>query len=282
MAMDGFIQAKEITKKYAKTFYFASCFLDNDKKNAAYAVYAICRLSDEAVDNMSVPLKRDLNRLKEKIDSAYSQLPLGESILSAFRQTVLQYKIPKRYFDELIQGMEMDLQKSRYANFEELYDYCYKVAGVVGLIMLKIFEYENPEAERYAVNLGVAMQLTNILRDIKEDFARGRIYLPEEEMTKYGLTDSMISQDKIDDNFRGFMRSQIQRARYFYRICTKGIKMIKDLRTRFVVLLMKDIYSSILDEIEKNRYDIYSRRAQVNTLKKSAIALKILAKGKYL
>jgi phytoene synthase len=178
--------------------------------------------------------------------------------------------------------MYMDLHKDRYDNFTELYYYCYKVAGVIGLIMLKIFGYDKPDAEKHAVNLGIAMQLTNILRDIKEDFGRGRIYLPQDEMKKFGITQEYLSNEVANHSFESFLKFQIERARQYYAYAAEGIKMINCRRSRFVVCAMKDIYAAILSAIERNKYDVFSRRAQVGTAGKLKIALSVLLRGEYI
>lgn len=281
--MDGFLLAKAITKHHAKTFYFASRFLKKEKRSSAYTVYAICRISDEAVDGKQDSSALDnLAILQQKIDSAYKNAPLADSLLSAFQQSINKYHIPKKYFDALIEGMHMDLYKNRYKNFEELYDYCYKVAGVVGLIMLEIFGYTDPKATDYAISLGVAMQLTNILRDVKEDFNRNRIYLPENEMQRFQVSKNDISRSQINENFKALMKFQIARSREYYEKAKQGIKMLDDLNSRFVVCAMADIYSGILNSIEKNDFDVFTRRACVSTPRKIIAVLKIIFKGKYL
>jgi phytoene synthase len=194
---DGFSTARAITKQHAKTFYFASHFLPEEKRPAAYAVYALCRISDDTVDAVSsstAAAAKNLSRIQDSLNAVYDNSPLTDDLLIAFKQTVATYAIPRLYFDELIDGMYLDLNKHTYEDFDELYRYCYKVAGVVGLIMLKIFGSNNPAAETHAVQLGVAMQLTNILRDIREDFQRGRVYLPQNELEKFGLSSDRLSQ----------------------------------------------------------------------------------------
>ncbi len=281
--MEGFLLAKAITKQHAKTFYFASRFLKKEKRSAAYAVYAICRISDEAVDSKQDSSALDnLAILQQKIDSAYKNAPLADSLLSAFQQSINKYHIPKKYFDALIEGMHMDLYKNRYKNFEELYDYCYKVAGVVGLVMLEIFGYTDPKTTDYAINLGVAMQLTNILRDIKEDFNRNRIYLPENEMQRFQVSENDISRSQINENFKALMKFQIARSKEYFEKAKQGIKMLDDLNSRFVVCAMADIYSGILNSIEKNDFDVFTRRACVSTPRKIIAVLKIIFKGKHL
>jgi len=270
----GFKKAKTITKNHARTFYLASRFLPEDKRLAAYSVYAICRITDESVDNPANT--GSLNKIKQEIDSAYSETKLDDDLLVAFRKTVDSYGIPKRYFDDLIDGMHLDLAKARYQNFKELKDYCYKVAGVVGLIMLKIFGYTDKRAETNAVELGTAMQLTNILRDIKEDLQKGRIYLPQDELKEFGVSESDISSSRLTENFKSFLKFQIDRARQFYAKAEPGIELINDRSCRRVTRIMKNLYSGILEEIENNNYDVFSQRAYVNNFKKLWRVLKIL------
>jgi len=279
----GFADAEVITKRYAKTFYFASRFLPKDKKLASFSVYAICRLSDESVDNIKhSSLVESLRKAQNDIASVYSGVELRDDILLSFKNTVYKYKIPKQYFDELIEGMYMDINKKRYENFNELYDYCYKVAGVIGLIMLNIFGYKDSKAEKYAISLGIAMQLTNILRDIKEDYHRKRIYLPQDEMRSFGVTEDNIAEEKNTGNFRELLKFQIKRARQYYANAEDGIKMIDNLRSRFVICAIKDMYSGILDVIKSNDYDIFSKRAHINNIEKLMVALKVFLKAEFL
>lgn len=280
--MDGFLIARAITKQYAKTFYFASRFLKKDKRKAAYTIYAICRISDETVDNAKIDYAgQNLEKLEKNIAAVYNQAVPEDAILSAFSQTVEKYKIPQEYFKDLIAGMYLDLRKNRYKNFAELYDYCYKVAGVVGLIMLQIFGYKDTRAQSYAVDLGIAMQLTNIVRDVKEDYLRGRIYLPEDEMKRFSVAETDIAAARINENIQQLLKFQIDRAREYYKNAKSGISLIEDRNSRFVVCAMANIYSGILNSIEKNNYDIFSRRAHVSISGKISAVLKIMLKGEY-
>jgi phytoene synthase len=283
LAQEGFSKARAMTKKHAKTFYFASRFLPHAKRNAAYAVYAVCRITDDAVDTATeASSSSNIHVIQEKIDAVYGGQALDDQLLLAFKETVESDNIPKQYFDELMAGMHMDLNKNRYENFNELYTYCYRVAGVVGLIMLKIFGSHYKEAEKYAVDLGIAMQLTNILRDIKEDFERGRIYLPGDEMERFGVSKDFIAGNKMNSDFIALLQFQIARARQYYQRSAKGIKMINNVLSRLVVCMMMEMYAGILNVIEENDYDVFSQRAHVTTAGKLGIAIKILFKGYYL
>ena len=277
----GFKEAQKLTKRYAKTFYFASKLLGRKKRQAAYSVYAICRISDDSVDGAGGCLEK-LKIIEKKIDSAYSSSCFQEPLSLAFKNTVNTYNIPKCYFDQLIKGMYLDLEKKNYANFDELYNYCYKVAGVVGLVMLQIFGCQNEKAKQSAVDLGIAMQLTNILRDIKEDLDRGRRYLPLNELKDYHIEAESLKLEKVSEEFVSLLKFQIQRARTYYQSSDKGIRMIADRRSRLVVCAMSKIYEAILGEIEKNNYDIFSSRASVSGLAKLGLLVKIIIDGKYL
>jgi len=272
----GFAEAKAITGHNAKTFYLSSRFLPKPKRYAAYVIYAVCRLSDDAVDiNISSPAQ-SLSRIKENIAMVYSEEFLTHQLLLALRKTVKEYDIPKEHFDEFIAGMQMDLSKKRYKNFAELYNYSYRAAGVIGLIMLEIFDQHNEAAKDYAVALGIAMQLTNIIRDIKEDYLRGRIYLPLDEMEKFGVCETDISRGIMNENLKGLLEFNARRAKEYYTECEKGIKMIRDARCRFVVRAMKEMYETLLDEMGKKHYNVFSKRARVNGFQKAGILLRIL------
>lgn len=272
----GFAQADKITRKYAKTFYFASPFLNKQKRQAAYAIYAVCRIADDYIDTLDRDTARQkLIKIQRDIDAAYDNGPIEEPLLLAFRHSIKTYNMPKKYFEDIIAGMYMDLNKNRYKNFAELYDYCYKVAGVVGLIMLQIFDCNATEARAYAVDLGIALQLTNIIRDIKEDYARGRIYLPQQELQRFGVTQEEIAQENLSANFKALLQFQIQRARQYYSRCLTGLSFIKNRGCRFLVLAIRQMYAAILEAIEKNDYNIFAGRTQVSNLKKIAIIFEL-------
>jgi 15-cis-phytoene synthase len=279
----GFLLAAGITKKAAKSFYFASHFMPGNTRHAAYAIYAICRLSDEAVDSgepKDAPTK--IREMEHHIACAYDSTQIHDPLLLAFRDTIETYRIPKCYFDQLIEGMRMDVAKTRYENFDELYAYCYKVAGVVGLIMYKVFEGHASDTQEAAIHLGIAMQLTNIVRDIKEDFLRARVYLPQDEIRAYGMSEKDIQQGKVTENLKEFLRFQISRARDYYAKAEQGIKLIPGRRCRLVICLMSRIYAGILRTIENAGFDVFSRRATVSYTEKIIISLGVLTKGEYL
>lgn len=266
MIKQGFDEARRITQKNARTFYLTSFFLPRRTRQAAYSIYAVCRLSDESVDDLRLrPQEKEqaLQQIKNKVALAFGEQPIDDPVLMAFRSTVQEFHIPYEYFRELLEGMSMDLVKTRYKNFHDLYTYCYRVAGVIGLIMLKIFECHDSDAEKYAIDLGVALQLTNILRDIKEDLVRERIYLPEDEMKRFSISEDYIRNQTVDQDFKDFMEFQIKRARDHFFRASQGLELIENKRCRFVAFLILELYAQILRQIEKNKFDVYNQRAFV-------------------
>jgi len=276
----GYKLSLEITREHARSFYFCSLLLDKEKRMAAYSVYAFARMMDDNFDRGSRGGTSDLEAWRGRIDSIYGTGDLGSPVFSALRETVGKYDIPARYFLELVSGMEMDLLKKEYRDFPELYEYCYRVAGVIGLIMIRIFGYSDEEALTAAEKMGVAMQLTNILRDIKEDLDMGRVYLPAEELERFGLSGESLRNRRIDRNFREFMGFQVQRARSFYGQARSGLELIPDPNSRFIAGLMGVIYSGILDSIENNGYDVFSRRHYVPFPRKILLSLGELIKNR--
>ena len=273
----GLTRARQITARYARTFYFASHFLPAHARRAAYVIYAICRLSDDAVDQAPpVPDWQTLAQMEANIAAAYAESPLADPLLLAFRQTVRQYRIPRDYFELLQEGLRWDTEKKRYADFAELYAYCYRVAGVVGLMMAHILvDTPTEEIKQHAVELGIAMQLTNILRDICEDHDRGRIYLPQNDMRSFGVTEQMIAAGRPEPSLRDLLQFQIQRARDFYQQANAGVPLLPGYRCRLVTALMSELYAKILAAIERNRYNL-TIRAATTTQEKIKTALHLL------
>ena len=279
-----FDECRDYTRNFAKSFYFSSFLLPKEKRAAAYAVYTFCRYADNIVDGSVMTsaenIREKFNELNSFLDEVYytmegerdpddirTALP-NQLNRSAFAQTVIKYKIPRKYFHDLIEGVCMDTEHKRYNTFAELENYCYKVASVVGLIMTEIFGYTHKAALPYAVYLGKAMQLTNILRDIKEDYQMGRIYLPAEELKWFEYTEGDIAGLNMNENFAMMMRFNIDRARAYYELSTHGFPYLTNDGSRTTVVLMYKIYSRILNEIEAYGYDVYSDRRFVSTAEK--------------
>ncbi len=260
---------RRITRHHAKTFYFASHGLPRATRAHAYAVYGYCRWADNAVDEAadSADAAARLDGARRALDIAYGEGPAPGG-LGAFRATVRDRKIPRHLFDSLLDGMNMDLSITRYDDFAALDQYCYRVAGVVGLMMTHVFGYRDEQCFPQAVALGRAMQLTNILRDVREDLDRGRIYLPIDELARFGLVEDDLRAGRVDDRFRAFMRFQIDRARENYREAERGVPWLVGGSSRLTVRLMGRLYAGILGAIERLDYDVLRSRAFVPTATK--------------
>ncbi|MDX2035482.1 MAG: phytoene/squalene synthase family protein [Isosphaeraceae bacterium] len=263
---------RAITRHHARTFYFASVCLPRDVRTHAYRVYGFCRwvdnLVDEASDTREAALR--LAHARELLLEVYGQRPLP-SAPAAFRSTVVERGIPLDDFLALLDGMEMDLVKMRYADFDELELYCHRVAGVVGSMMAHLFGFADARCLGAARALGLAMQLTNILRDVGEDLDRGRIYLPLSELERFGLDESSIMARRVDDRFRSFMQMQIARARSLYRESDSGVPDLIGGSSRLCTRVMGRLYAGILDEIERLDYDVFRSRARVSLNRKLAV-----------
>ena len=271
-----------LTKHHAKTFYFASHALPPGKRSDAYAVYAFCRHVDDRIDLAPDEAARvaGFAELKALLDSAYDFTREPEQSaalpwLPAFRETAQRRAIPRAYFDDLIKGVEMDRGRVRLETWEELDGYCYHVAGVVGLIMVHVLTEPAPELLRPARDLGTAMQLTNILRDIDEDWQRDRIYLPLQELEKFGLTEQDIAQRRMSDAFRAMMRFQIGRARTYYGQAEPGIRALPQDGSRRTARLMSTVYGEILAEIERADYQVFGVRRRVSLPRKLWLAARV-------
>ena len=268
---------REITRRHARTFFFASHGLPRRVRSHAYAVYGFCRWADDGVDGAPnrAEAARSLAASRRALEAAYGDGPVASGLL-AFRRTVNERAIPRDLFESLLDGMEMDLDVNRYENFPALDLYCYRVAGVVGLMMTHVFGFRHPRCLPRAVALGRAMQLTNILRDVKEDWGRGRIYLPREELDRFGVTEGQIAAGKVDDNFRDLMRFQIERAHRNYDDSEAGVPDLIGASSRLTVRLMGRLYGGILGEIEAFDYDVFAARARVPGRRKLGVLAGLL------
>jgi len=277
--ISSYNECRLYTRYYAKSFYFSSFLLPKEKRNAAYAVYSFCRYADNIVDkagkNSLAETEKSIDFLLENLEEVYSGRSVNDRF-SAFGDTVRKYDIPKHYFTELVEGVSMDMKTKRYRTFTELEHYCYKVASVVGLIISEIFRYSNSAALEYAVHLGKAMQLTNILRDIHDDYLMNRVYIPQDELARFGYSEEDIRNKVINKNFTSLLKHQIERARSLYELAEKGIPYLTNDGSRTTVVLMLKIYSGILNKIEEKGYDVYSGRVYVSRAEKISIMTKYL------
>ncbi|KKJ00521.1 15-cis-phytoene synthase CrtB [Prochlorothrix hollandica] len=274
---------RRITADYAKTFYLGTMLMPAAKRKAIWAIYVWCRHTDELVDGpkAATTTLETLDQWERELESIFAGVPIHDWDV-ALVDTLQQFPLDIQPFRDMIEGQRMDLHRSRYQTFEELELYCYRVAGTVGLMSTTVMGVEphtslspwlTPEAASYvpvqeAVTLGIANQLTNILRDVGEDARRrGRIYLPLDELAQFNYTEDDLVNGVIDDRWRAFMRFQLDRARYFYQEAERGIGALsRDGRWPVWASLM--LYSQILDVIEENDYDVFNRRAYVPNLRK--------------
>jgi|TARA_R100000479_G_C6389810_1_gene204592 phytoene synthase len=276
----AYSHCRGITRKHAKTFYMATRFLPNEKQRGIFAIYGLCRYLDDLVDeaeDLIIEQKITVDQVEEKLEmfkqrliDVYEGRIVDDPILTAFSDTLKQYKISMELPFLLMEGVKMDLVKSRFENFDEIYDYSYKVASVVGLMTSEVFGYTNNNALQYAVDLGIAMQLTNILRDVGEDLRRGRIYLPQEDLKRFDVSEEELFNYTLDDKFSELMKFQINRTREYYEKADKGICLLSS-DSRLPVYLARHNYSRILDKIEENNYNVFDHRAYLNYTEKLSI-----------
>jgi phytoene synthase len=302
----GYEMAQQVTRNHAKSFFFASFLLFGMRRKAAFALYAFCRRLDDMVDvadgadSGAVPegLAERLVRARRAVAELFLETPEladprmgppdtrasgGEgpwdaAELAALHDCIRRFRVPEQPMQELISGMEMDLTKRRYDTWADLDLYCYRVAGVVGLMMAPMLGCSEEWALGPAADLGRAMQLTNILRDVKEDLDRDRVYLPLEELAAFGLSVDDLRQGVVDERWRSFMRFQIDRARAYYARAAAGIPALTGFGCQRMVKLMGSIYGDILRVIEQRDYDVFSGRASVPGSRKLALATTILVR----
>ncbi|MCG2591018.1 phytoene/squalene synthase family protein [Rhodohalobacter sulfatireducens] len=281
----AYAHCRSITRKHAKTFYMATRFLPYHKQRGIFAIYGLCRTLDDIVDeNEDNPFKEkksraevinQLEKFRVELIGAYRGAEQTNSVLIAFADVLNRYNISLEHPLTLLDGVKMDLVKNRYDTFEELYEYSYKVASVVGLMTSEIFGYKDPQAINHAVELGIAMQLTNILRDVGEDLDRERIYIPREDLERFKVSEDEMFSKKLSGRFIDLMKFQIDRARRYYIEADKGIPMLNR-DSRLPVLLARENYSRILNKIEENQYQVFNQRAYLNATEKFSILPKII------
>lgn len=271
--------AKEIAKESKSSFYYAFNLLPEEKREAMNIVYAFCRKTDDIVDETSESPDVKYEKLRkwriefERAFSGHSEFPL----LNKLGTTISKFNIPLDPFFELIKGMEMDLQKDRYKSFDDLQLYCYRVASTVGLMCIEIFGYKNPSTKEFAINLGIALQLTNILRDISKDAEKGRIYLPEEDLQRFNYTESELMQKVYNNQFRELMIYETGRAKQYFNSATAHLDL-DDKKTMFAARAMQHIYYKMLEKIIAADYDVFNNNIKVSKIEKVGIALGVWAK----
>lgn len=269
-----------VARKRARNFYYSFIVLPRKQRDAMCAVYAFMRYCDDIADdpNMHANRAEMLERWRSTLDCCEDG---GDSlILPAFHHAVKSYDIPLEYFHQLIDGASMDLYMDRYATFEQLYDYCYKVASVVGLVCIHIFGFDAPEAKKHAEYCGIAFQLTNILRDVKEDAANGRVYIPEEDLRAFSYSAEELINGPRDERFVRLMQFEVARARQYYQKALPLVEMVHG-AGRPGLCAMIDIYFSILDTIERRQYNVFQHPIAISRAKKVGIAARALLRSKF-
>lgn len=259
----SYAAAREITREHARTFHFASHVLGPAVQRDAFAVYACCRSIDDAVDRAAARGEKVRPEVAgEILKRAYGSGGdgAGEEWMPAFRETATRKKIRRKWFEDLALGVAGDAGPVDLQTWDELDRYCYRVAGTVGLMMMRVFGLEDETAEPRALDLGRGMQLTNILRDVAEDAAAGRVYLPAEERREYGVEREDLLQGRPSGRWKEFMEFQVGRAREQYRRSEPGIGQLTAGGPRLATWLMRELYAGILDPIEASGYDVFSRR----------------------
>jgi phytoene synthase len=271
---------QRIARARAKNFYYSFLLLDKHQRGAMCAVYAFMRECDDLSDAPGNDPAADDSKRRQAISDWRLQLDralAGETdahpIWPAFHDAVERYKIPHRYFHEMIDGVLSDLETVSIRTFEELYQYCYRVASVVGLTVVHIFGFRSTKALILAEKCGIAFQLTNILRDVREDAEMDRYYLPEEDLARFGVTREQLRQGCEDDRFRALMRFEADRARSYYEVSAPLLDLISP-KSRRSLWALRAIYMKLLEKIEQSGYSVLSRRISVSKSGKIALLLR--------
>jgi phytoene synthase len=264
---ESYRACRSMILRHSRSFFFSSHFLPPPKRRAVRALYAFCRTTDDAVDLTPDDPARALAQWLRTVRTP--ALAARHPTLPAWNDTCRRHALPSALTNELLAGVAMDLTIHRYETFADLWLYCYRVASVVGLLSMRIVGFA-PGAEPYAIKLGVALQLTNILRDIGEDARRGRVYLPQEDLARFGLTDDDIVAGRVDARFQALMRFEIDRARQLYAESWPGVGLLSS-DSRLAIGAASHVYARILDKIAANNDDVFRLRAHLSTAEKLAL-----------
>jgi len=281
----AFEHARQMTAHYSKSFYLSASMLPPAKRWATFAVYGFCRYADNLIDKQrsraTAEVLHEVEFLRQEIRIAYRTGESEHPILQPYIVVAWRYGIPIEYALDLLKGVEMDVENTRYPNFEALYLFCYRVAGVVGLMMTHILGYKDESVFRYAEKLGVAMQLTNILRDVQEDCNLGRIYLPLEELHAFGCSENNIFEARMTSAFRELMKFQLERAYSYYEAAQPGIRLLKP-DAQYAIYSASRIYRGILNRIKTREYNPFLGRVFVPKHRKMGILMQEIVRTKWL
>ncbi len=269
-----------MTRDASTNFYYAFLTLPEDKRRAIYATYAFCRLCDDIVDEPERPQDpaTELRQVRDRLADAYSGSETG-AIWTALADSQRRFGIGQSHYAAVIEGCEMDLTRSRYETFDELVDYCKKVASAVGLVCIEVCGYEDEIAVQHAIDLGIAMQLTNVIRDVAEDASNGRIYLPMDEIAQFGYSEQELLDGVVNDNFRRLMQFQVKRAREYFERGNQLFPLL-DRRSRACPQAMAEVYMSILDKVEDADFDVMSSRVSLSKRSKLALAARLWVRSR--
>jgi len=269
---DAYAYCQEITRRASSNFYYAFRLLPPERREALFALYAFCRFVDDIADDEDTTKPADLlARWREELDRAYTgsaSHPIG----IALAHTVARFPLDKQHFLHLIEGVQSDLVRRRYDAFDDLHLYCYRVASTVGLLCIEIFGYQNPSARQYAVDLGVAFQLTNILRDVMEDAGRARIYLPLEDLRRFDCEESDVLGGHYSPRLGALMAFECGRARAYY-LRASGALAAEDRASLAAAEAMRLIYMRLLNRIEARHFDVFGAKVTVPRYEKVTLAL---------
>lgn len=267
---EAYARCREIARAEARNFYYGFVLLPAAKRAGIYAAYAFSRRADDSVDEGGTDERRTaaVAALRAELDAcAAGAPPPDDPVLVALADTIARFRIPRAHLDALIDGVEMDIAIDRYADFPALKGYCDRVAGAVGLVSLHIFGFRDPAAPAHAADLGVALQIVNIMRDVAEDVARDRIYLPADEMAAHGVTEADLRAGRATPGFRALMADQATRARAYFRGGERLLPLL-DRRSRMCVSMMAGLYEEILAEIERRDHDVFAGRVSLSAPRK--------------
>ena len=260
---ESYAFCERVARTQAKNFYYSFLLLSRPQRQAMCAIYAFMRYCDDLSDAEGVTDRAGaIAQWRADLDSALAGRAPQDPLWPAFSDAVARYRIPHEYFRDMIRGVSLDLEPRHIQTFQELYDYCYHVASVVGLTIIHIFGFDDPAALSLAEKCGVAFQLTNILRDVREDAEHGRVYLPAEDLVRFGVKTTELSGAALSPALRGLLEFEAERARAYYGEAQPLIKMV-DRRSRASLKALITIYSRLLDRIANSGYDVLGERVRV-------------------
>ena len=277
--MDPHAYCQNKAAQSGSSFYYSFLFLPGERRRAITALYAFCREVDDVVDECSDPAtaRATLAWWRQELAAAFHGTP-QHPVARALAEIAPRFNLAEAQLAEIIDGMQMDLEYNRYPSFEVLRQYCHRVAGVVGLLSAEIFGFQDPRTLEYAADLGMAFQLTNIIRDVGEDVRRDRIYLPLDEIERHGVTVADLAQSRETAGFRRLMEFQIERALGYYRDAFAKLPAI-DRRAQRAGIIMAAIYRALLDEIQRDGCRVLTRRTALTPVRKLWIAWRTWIKG---